>query len=615
MDRNTVIGFVLIGLLMMGMFYFNSKGQKESQDAQKRIEDSTRIANAKKIDTAAARRDSLNTETARKEQHSGTFQKNISQAETLATVENDVLKITFTNKGAQPKTVELKKYKRFDGAPVMLQSGNFNTIGYDILTGNNNKISTSELIFSPAVITVNSDKSQSVVFSLKDSTGKEIIHQYTIKPNDYLIDLSISGADKVATNNSLNLNWQTETRQVEHNITYEKQQTEISYFKDGDFDFEHIGVAANEIKFEQPVDWIAVKQQFFIAALVNKNKFKRAEVKWTVPDTSTRLLAQTTSNFTVDAPANSAIPLQLYYGPSDYSILKGYNNHMQQIVPYGSNIFSFVKYINRHILLPVFDFLRQHVASMGIVILLLTLFIRLLTSPILYKSYLSGAKMKALKPEVDALKAKFTDKTGQLDQQAFSMEQMKLWRSAGVSPLGGCLPALLQIPIFMSLYYFFQSNISLRGQSFLWAKDLSTYDSIFNFGHIPVINSIYGDHISLFTITATVTSLLISLYSMSNMQDNSNPVMKYMPYIFPVLLLGVFNNLPSALTWYYTVSNSITLILQIIIQKYIIDHTKILAQIEENRKKPKKQSALEKLQAMQEAQKKLQQDKNKAGKK
>ncbi len=312
---------------------------------------------------------------------------------------------------------------------------------------------------------------------------------------------------------------------------------EVSYFSDDNFDFER-PVSASDIKFEKPVDWIAVKQQFFIAALINKNKFKTAEVRWTVPDTATHLLAQTTSNFTVEVPANTGIPLQLYYGPSDYNILKKYNNQMQQIVPYGSGPFAFVKYINRHFLLPVFDFLRKNVASMGIVILLLTLFIRLLTSPILYKSYLSGAKMKALKPEVDLLKAKFTDKSGTLDQQAFSMEQMKLWKSAGVSPLGGCLPALLQIPIFMSLYYFFQSNISLRGESFLWAKDLAAYDSIYTFGNIPVLSTLYGDHISLFTITATITSLFISIYSMSTMQDNTNPVMKYMPYIFPVLIAG-----------------------------------------------------------------------------
>jgi len=615
MDRNTVIGFVLIGLLMMGMFYFNSRGQKEQEiiDTQKAIQakkTADSLAFLNKPDSATAVKDSLDAINNHKVQSAGGFQKSINQPEVETIVENDVLKITFTNKGAQPKTVELKKYKRIDGTPVVLQSGSFNNIGYDILTGNNKKTATTELMFAPAVVTPDTDKSQSVSFSLKDSTGKEIIHQYKIKADDYLIDFSISGADKLVTKNSFSLNWQTETKQVEHAIDFEKQQTEISYFKAGQFDFEHLGVSGDEIKFDQPVDWVAIKQQFFIAALLNKNKFKTAQVKWAVPDSNTHLLAKTTSNFTVEIPANGIVPLQLYYGPSDYTVLKKYNNEMQQIVPYGSGIFSFVKYINRYMLLPVFDFLRQHVASMGIVILLLTLFIRLLTSPILYKSYLSGAKMKALKPEVDALKEKFTDKTGQLDQQAFSMEQMKLWRTAGVSPLGGCLPALLQIPIFMSLYYFFQSNISLRGANFLWAKDLAAYDSIYQ---LPFNIPFYGDHVSLFTITATLTSLLISVYSMSNMQDNSNPVMKYMPYIFPVLLLGVFNNLPSALTWYYTVSNTITLILQIVIQKYIINHEKILAQIEENKKKPVKQNKLQqRLAEMQEAQKKVQEAKSKS---
>lgn len=616
MDRNTVIGFVLIGLLMMGMFYFNNKDRNAYQAETQRVADSTQKAEAKKIDTAQRRKDSLNAIVNKLNNDAGGFQGSLTQPEVLTTVENEVLKITFTNKGAQPQKVELKKYKTYDGKPVILQTGNFNKLAYTINSGDNRTASTSDLVFAPAVTLTNTDKSQTVSFSLKDSTGKEIIHQYTIKPSEYLLDLSVilKGAESLITKNSLGLTWKTQTERVEHDMTYEKQQTEICYNKDGKYDFERLGVSANEVKFDKTVDWLAVKQQFFIAGLVNKNKFQNAEVKWTVPDTTTHTLAQTTANLTLAVPAgaNATIPLQLYYGPSDYNILKGYGNNMEQIVPYGSGVFAFVKYINRHILLPVFDFLRQHVASMGIVVLLLTLFIRLLTSPILYKSYLSGAKMKALKPEVDALKAKFTDKSGTLDQQAFGVEQMKLWRSAGVSPLGGCLPALLQIPIFMSLYYFFQSNISLRGQNFLWAKDLAAYDSIYN---LPFNIPFYGDHVSLFTLTATLTSLLISIYSMSNMQDNSNPVMKYMPYIFPILLLGVFNNLPSALTWYYTVSNTITLILQIVIQKYIINHEKILAQIEENRKKPVKQSGFAaRLQAMQEAQKKMQETKEKSRK-
>ena len=612
MDRNTVIGFVLIGLLMMGMFYFNSRGSQALQAEQKRVADS--IAKTKpKLDTVAFRKDSLNAETIRQVQAAGEFQNSLNQPEELSVLENDVIKVTFTNKGAQPKTVEIKTFKAYDGKLVLLQNGAFNKISYTVNSGQNKTVQTGDLAFAPGVKTESPDKSQTVSFSLKDSTGKEIVHQYTLKPNNYLVDFDIVlvGADKLLTQSSMKLLWQTQAPKIEKDMLYERQQTHIGFLQDGNFDFEYLG-SGDEMKFEKPVEWIAVKQQFFVTALINKSKFQSAETIWTVPDSSTHVIGQATTNFNLTVPVaagNAKVPLQLYYGPSDYNVLKTYNSQLENIVPYGSGVFAFVKYINRHILLPVFDMLRKNVASMGIVILLLTLVIRLLTSPILYKSYLSGAKMKVLKPEVDALKAKLTDKTGVMDQQAFSMEQMKLWKSAGVSPLGGCLPALLQIPIFMSLYYFFQSNISLRGQRFLWATDLSAYDTIYN---LPFNIPFYGDHVSLFTLTATLTSLLISVYSMSSMQDNSNPVMKYMPYIFPVLLLGVFNGLPAALTWYYTVSNTITLILQIIIQKYIIDHDKILKQIEEHKKKPVKQSKLqERIQAMQEANKKVQNLKNK----
>lgn len=275
------------------------------------------------------------------------------------------------------------------------------------------------------------------------------------------------------------------------------------------------------------------------------------------------------------------------------------------MVPLGSGIFAFVKYVNRGFIMPVFNFLSGKMVSYGLIIALMTIIIRLLISPLTYQSYLSGAKMKLLKPEIEALKTKFGD-----DKQAFGMEQMKLFRSAGVNPLGGCIPALLQIPIFFALYNFFNSNITLRGQSFLWAKDLSTYDSIYN---LPFNIPFYGDHISLFTIFAVITSLLISLYGMSNMQDTGNPVMKYLPFIFPVVLLGVFNRLPAALTWYYTVSNVITLLIQFVIQKYIIDHEKIMAKLQENKKKPVSKSKWqERVDAMQQSNEKLKSMKQKA---
>lgn len=615
MDRNTVIGFVLIAVLLFGMLYMNSKSSQALQDQNKRRDDSIAAVQKLKIDTIAAKKDAIKTDSiidARTQQATSGFK--VALAEELTSVENSVAKITFTNKGAQPKYVELKNFKTPDGKPVMLLQGDFNKLGYDFNNPAGGTIKTYDLKFIKTNQKEGANKSQVITYSLQDSAGKDIItHQYVIKDGEYMLDfvVTLNGADKLTTNGTLNLLWKNEFPQLEKDIKYEKQQAHLCYVEDGKYDFTTLGNGGDE-KFDKPVDWVAVNPQFFVSTLSAKDKFKNADVNWINPSDSLQITAQTTANLRVGVPSNGVIAMQLYYGPNDYNVLDKYGNNMHQIVTYGSGPFSFVKYINRHFLLPIWDFIRKYVPSYGIVILLLTLIIRLITSPILYKSYLSGAKMKVLKPDVDALKAKLTDKNGQLDQQAFSMEQMKLWRSAGVSPLGGCLPALLQIPIFMSLYYFFQANISLRGQSFLWAKDLASYDSILQ---LPFNIPFYGDHISLFTLTATITSLLISIYSMSNMQDNTNPVMKYMPYIFPVLLLGVFNNLPSALTWYYTVSNTITLLLQIVIQKYIINHDKILEQIAEKRKQPVKQSKLqERIQAMQEQQKKLQEMKNKPGK-
>jgi YidC/Oxa1 family membrane protein insertase len=259
--------------------------------------------------------------------------------------------------------------------------------------------------------------------------------------------------------------------------------------------------------------------------------------------------------------------------------------------------------------MPVFDFFANFISNFGWVIMLLTIFIRLITAPLTYGSYVSGAKMKALRPELDVLKKKFGS-----DQQGYSMEQMKLFREVGVNPLGGCIPALVQIPIFVSLYSFFNSNIELRGKAFLWAHDLSQFDSIY---HLPFsIPFGFGDHISLFSLTAVAASFLISIYNMQMTPTQDNPAMKYMPYIFPVMMLFFFNRLPAALTWYYTVSNTLTLILQFVIQRYIIDHDKILAKMQEARSKPKVKSKWQqRYDQMLESQKKIQDMKDKNNRK
>ena len=612
MDRNTVIGFVLLALLFFGYFYYTRQGQLTVERQKQHIHDSLNKIHPKADTslTAGASQDSSFAKT-KSDSLAGAIIQDTSGKEQLIEVENKLLKITFSNKGGQPKKIQIKKFKTFDGKPLILQDGQFNNISYAINTGANQTAQTADLLFTPSSIQTTADSNQIVTFSLQTKNGESIEHQYILKPNDYMIgfNIKLNGADKLVTQNTLNLLWQTKAVKLEKDIEWEIQQSHVSFVENGEYDFEHVVKGSeDDKKFSKPIDWIALNQQFFASAIVAKNKFANGEVKWQSPDDTTlQIVGKATANLRLDVPPgnDATIPLQLFYGPSDYKILKSYGNQMYNMVPLGSGILAFVKYINRGFIMPVFNFLSSKIVSYGLVIALLTIIIRLLISPLTYQSYLSGAKMKLLKPEIEVLKTKYKD-----DKQAFGMEQMKLFKSAGVNPLGGCIPALFQIPIFFALYDFFNSNIALRQQSFWWAKDLSTYDSIYNLPfHIPF----YGDHISLFTITAAITSMLISLYGMSNMQDTGNPVMKYLPFIFPVVLIGVFNRMPAALTWYYTVSNTITLLIQFVIQKYIIDHDKIMAKLQENKKKPVTQNKWqERVAAMQESNAKLKNMREKA---
>jgi YidC/Oxa1 family membrane protein insertase len=492
-----------------------------------------------------------------------------------------------------------------------LISGNFNQFSYLVNTGVNQTTSTEDLYFSPSEVVKNPAGEMSLVYSLKDSTGRMLEHRYMLKANEYMFGLNIvsEGADKLFTNNTVNFLWQLQADQQELDIQTEKRETQLGLYGADGFDYFTMSDGLNE-QWDEGVKWLGVKQKFFNTTVVAENGFKFAEISCKVPDDSLKVVAQTTANLKSVFPASNKanIGLNFYVGPNDYALLKKYKLDMEDMVNLGQGFYAFVKYINRWIVLPAFSFLEKNVASLGLAIALLTIFIRLLTSPLVYTSYVSGAKMKALRPELDVLKEKFKD-----DQQAFSMEQMKLFRSAGVNPLGGCIPALLQIPIFFALYSFFNSNIVLRGEDFWWAKDLSSYDAVLTWGfNIPGL----GAHLSMFTVLAVVTSLLISIYSMSMTPDQGNPVLKYMPYIFPIFMLGIFNSLPSALTWYYTVSNVITLLLQFVIQNYIIDHNKILAQLEANKKKPKEKSKWqERLEQMQATQKKVQSMQDKVKKK
>lgn len=608
-DRNTLLGFGILAVLFAGYFYFTTKQQKEytakknaAAAIQKAHEDSLAKLNKPKDDSARHFQDSIAAIS-----KTTLFKSNGDTTEKTLVAENDLVKVTFTNKGGQVQKVELKKYKGQDSNLVKMAGTGFDKLSYPINTGKsgpNGVVETGDQYFTAGDIQKNADGSQVISFTLASAdsaSSTAITHEYILKKDDYMIDMNVKlkGVNQLFTGGAMNLNWQYAATQQESDISYEKQNSQISYVKDGSFDYHTIARKSSKT-FDENVSWIGIRQRFFMSILTAKNKFNSGTMEWTIPADSARTVVRSTASMKIQVPAGTdqVIPFSIFYGPSEYHILKRYDMKYEKAINLGQGIYSFVRPINRFIIIPIFDFLKGLAGSMGLAIALLTIFIKLITSPLLYKSYLSGAKMKVLRPEIAKLKEKHGG-----DQQAMSMDQMKLFREAGVNPLGGCLPALLQIPIFFALFSLFNSDVALRGANFLWSNDLAAYDEVIKFGfNIPLL----GNHLSLFNITAVITSFLISMYSMSLTPDQSNPVLKYMPYIFPVFLLFFFNRLPSALTWYYTVSNLITLGLQYVIQNYIIDHDKIMAKIEENRKKPKTKSKWqERMEQMQEQQKKM----------
>ena len=599
MDRNTVIGFVLLGVLLFIYLYTSTKNSHELEAQRKHVADSVafvaRVREEAAAKEAAAKKDTSATGAPVAVDTTG-FKPAFYGTEHFVTLENDLVKVVFSNKGGQPVDVELKKFKSYDSTPVKLV-GPESRVSYPINT-DANAADISNLYFKDGRVTKNADGTQTVRFTLPAPAGQSIEHEYILSANDYTLDwnVNVENPGKLFSQNNFNLSWNLQTERAQKNITDERRLTSFCFSEDGQFDYMS---AKTERFFDKPVQWVSLSQQFFNSTLISKNTFNSGNVhmqRETADSSNVVARVQVSMQEKIPATASASLPFRLYYGPNDFSILDKEAPGMTHIIDLGRGIYSFVRPVNVYIIMPVFNFFKTHISSFGIAILLLTLFIRLFTSPLVYSSYLSGAKMKALRPEIETLKKKIGD-----DQQQMGMEQMKLFREAGVNPLGGCIPALLQIPIFFALYSFFNSNIGLRGETFLWSHDLSSYDSIVNFGFsIPG----YGDHVSLFALTAVATSFLISLYGMSMTPDQSNPAMKYMPYIMPVFLLVFFNRLASALTWYYTVSNLITLGLQFVIQNYIIDHKKILAQLQANRTKPKTKSKWqERLEQMQEAQK------------
>jgi YidC/Oxa1 family membrane protein insertase len=576
MDKNSKLGLGLLMALLFGYLYFNQKmGQME---ADQKISDS--LSNAK-LHPVVAIKDTIKPIIAKD------TSKIVTETLIENKLENEDVVITFTNKGAMPNSIMLKKYKT--ATPVEKREALYvfknaqNSLDFNFNSAAGAVVHTKEILFTPTATANN--------ITYTTPGGISII--YTLPAKGYMMDITIKNNGAIGANQNLNIDWNSTAPNTEYDRQNEMQYNQICYNETEDgTDYDKL-TSEQSKEFKKGVKWFSFKQHYFNTTLLSSTNFisGKATAKFN-SDTNNAVVARLTSNF-VHATNNGDVSLQMYSGPNDYEILKSYKNDMQEIIPLGYGFMQFVKYINKAAIMPIFDFLSSKIKNYGIVILLLTLIMRLLLAPIMYKSYVSGAKMKLLKPDLDELKAKFGG-----DQQAMGVKQMELYRSAGVNPLGGCIPQLLQLPIFFALLSFFPNAIQLRQQPFLWAKDLSTFDSIAQIPNIPF----YGDHISLFTLLFVITQLVLAITSMSLTQggDQNNPMLKYLPFIMPVMFLGIFNKLPASLTFYYFISNLFTILLQYVIQNFVLNQDKLRAQIAESKAKGPKQSKLmEKMAEMQ----------------
>lgn len=582
MDRNTLTALVLMALLLVTFnVFFQPEPTPPATTAA--TADSTKTATPQPV-AALAALDSTAT---------AIFPQTNATEQTL-NMENDVMKVELTSKGGRIKKVELKKYKTHDGKPLILVDGSSNVQNYTFAIGAKN-IETQQFNFATQQINANS-----VSFKLQADSTSYFEQTYTLPQGDsYVLDYVVNmvGMDKKIANGApIKLSLANEILSQEKAITTERQNSGI-YFKPKDDSPDYLFSTSDANKAaETPTQWVSFKQDFFNNTLIAKTgAFNTANFALQYPTDANnhRTIATNKADlaFNYEAKNNFSFPMQYYLGPNHYQTLRKMNNEMQALLPLGWGIFGWV---NKFIIIPIFNFLSKFISNYGIIILLLTLIIKLVLWPLTYKSYLSFAKMNVLKPELEALRQKHGN-----DAQALQVEQMKLYNQAGVSPFGGCLPQLLQFPILVAMYRFFPASIELRQQSFLWAKDLSTYDSIWD---LPFRIPLYGDHVSLFCLLSAASTYLYSRLN-NQMTPSTSPEMamqmKMMQYLMPIMLVFIFNSFSAGLTYYVLVSNLISFAQQWAIKKYFIDEQKIHAEIASNKAKPAKKSAFQ--QRMEEA--------------
>ncbi len=625
MDKKSIIGIVLIFAILV-VFSIINQPSKEEIEAQKRRQDSIALVEAEKAkllqqqleqqqqQQAIAENTNTLSDTLSTEQQSaqyasqyGVFGVVASGTEEFYTLENNLMKITFSNKGGRIYSVELKNYQTHDSLPLMLFDGPETQFSLNFFA-QNRSIQTNQLFFKPVgnkkEIVVsgpnvkigsegrnkfnkeNPGGKETMTFRMEVNPGSFIEYSYTLEYNSFLVDFDVKmqGMNSyIAANQSylnFNLNYNV-PRQERISKFGEDNYTNITYKF---FEDEVDNLAKNKSDEEDlttRVKWIGFKQLFFSSILISNESFPNAQVSQTKTEDDPKYLANFNADIALayDGKPNEEIGMQFFFGPNHYQTLKQYDLNLESQVYLG---YPVVREVNRFVIIPIFNFLRKYIDNFGIIILLLTIFIKTVLFPFTYKSYMSQAKMRVLKPEIDELNAKYSADKAMEKQQA----TMALYKKAGVNPMGGCLPMLLQFPILIAMFFFFPTSIELRQESFLWATDLSTYDSILN---LPFEIPFYGAHVSLFCLLMTATTIVSTSLNQSSMNSSGMPGMKSMMYLMPIMFLFILNSYSSGLSYYYFLANLITIGQTYLIRSFV-DEDKIRTQLMANKKKPVKKS-------------------------
>ena len=609
LDLNSIIGFVLIFGILLYMLWQNKptpeelaeqeKAKQEQIEANKKSEETSENSFVTTSDdySISATTDSTQLEVLKNKLGAFAYASTLPSAKENETlVENEVLALKFNNKGGYLSEVKLKKFVDFDSVPIYLIKNNNAAFNINFATTDNRILNSQDLYFQPSV--TKNGSNTVVSMKLKVSESNYLEYRYELKPDDYMIDFSIKskGLNQIINSSQeTNLDWKVKTFRHDQSITYENRYTRLTYNHDGG-KIDKLAQAGEDDETEVDVKWLSYRQHFFSTILVAEKPFKNALItsKDLVAneDVDTVFTKQFTSKLPIQYDAGEVnTPMQLYFGPTDSKILKKYDANLDESIPFGWGIFG---WINKALFIPLFGFLSSFLPY-GIAIIVMTILIKILLSFVQYKQFLSQAKMKILKPELDAIRVKYKDNKLKAQQ-----ETMALQTKAGASPLSGCLPGLMQIPVFYALFMFFPTAFDLRQKKFLWVEDLSSYDVIAN---LPFKIPFYGDHVSLFPILAAI-AIFFYMKMTTGQQMASQPtqegmpdmtkMMKYMIYFSPLLMLVFFNQYASGLSLYYFISNLISIGIMLVIKNYILDEDKIHAQMQENKAKPKKQNRFQK---------------------